>query len=1005
MKRKLLFILMWIGIFYTGNAFSQEKTVSGKVSATDGTTLPGVSVLLPGTTIGTTTDSNGNFSLKVPESATRLVFQYLGYVRKEATITGNFLEVSLENDEENRLDEVLVVGYGTQIRRKSTDNIARITASDMADVPSPSFQSLLSGKAAGVQVMQTNGKVESGMTIRVRGVSSISAGSDPLYVLDGMPLINQNESNYTAPTNPLLTLSPSEIESIDILKDAAATAIYGSRGANGVIIITTKSGKEGRNVLNANVSQGFSSPTRLREWLNADEYIELFTEAAINRYGLEDGTDIAEETFDWLAVGTDWRNREVNTDWQDLAFQNGRITDFDLSLSGGNQKTKYFFSGAYNKTDGIIRSNDLDRISSRINVSHELSSKFTAGANLSFSRTGINRVSNDNAFTTPLQSIAQAPISPAYLEDGEPNPNTLYANYLLQDKHAFYNTMIRRVTGKAFAEYRFLPNLKFNSDFGYDLFYQTEDQFVGSQAPFQSTNGESYASSVGTESYIFSNYLSFNKTFAEIHDLDVVAGMEFNDRKRRFQDATGIEFPSDDLITLRSAAEITAADGTVTQNNFLSYFARATYSLYDRYLLKASIRRDGSSRFGTDNRYGFFPAFSAGWIVSEESFLKDSQTLSFLKLKGSWGKTGNAEIGDFASLGLFTGAAYNQTPGLAPSQAANPILTWESIIQSDIGLEFGLLSDRLTGEVSYYTKKSDGLLFNQLLPYTSGLSSITKNLGIVENKGIEFALTSKNINKEGFSWNTNFNLANNKNKITELPNGDDVIDGRNILREGNPIYAFYILEYAGVNPDNGDGEYYVNSVNEDGSLNKERTANANAANRIIAGSPIPNWIGGITNTIRYKDIDFSFTFQGEWGASIYNGGGVYQSANMIYEDNQTKDQLRRWQNPGDITDVPQARLYLNNGAQHSTRYLEKADFIRLRNINLGYTLPKSFTQKIGVSNARVYASGFNLITITNYSGYDPEARSDAGASQAARGIDFYSAPAAKTYSFGINVTF
>lgn len=597
MKQKLPYLLSFILVLFMLTAAAQDRRITGTVAGDDGAPLPGVSIAIKGTNVSTQTNAEGAYSITASQGAV-LVYSFIGLKSEERTIgSSSVINVTLGADAAS-LDEVVIVGYGTQSKRTLTDNVAKLTSSDIAEIPSPGFQNTLSGKAAGVQITQTNGKVEGGISIRVRGVASISAGSEPLYVVDGMPLINSNESSTSAPTNPLLSISPNEIESIDILKDASATAIYGSRGANGVVIITTKSGKDGRNSFTANVAHGYSEPTNVREWLNTEQYIELFTEAAINRYGQTTGTEIAEDTFDFLAQGTDWRSREIDEDWQSLAFQQGRNTDADLSLSGGNKSTKYFFSGAYNNTAGIIRGNNLERITSRINISQDFSEKFTAGANLSFSKSDIDRISNDNAFTTPLQAIAQPALSPAYLENGEPNPNTLYANFLLQDRHAFYNTVLRRVTGKAFGEYRFLPYLKFNSDFGYDLVYQTEDQFVGSQAPFQSTNGEGYAATAGTESYIFTNYFTFNKNFNNVHNFEAVAGMEFNDIRRRFQSVTGIQFPSDDLITVRSAAEITAGDGTFTQSNFLSYFARATYSLYDRYLLKASIRRDGSSRFG-----------------------------------------------------------------------------------------------------------------------------------------------------------------------------------------------------------------------------------------------------------------------------------------------------------------------------------------------------------------------------------------------------------------------
>lgn len=1007
-SHKLLALLL---VFCSYLAFAQERTITGTIYDAGGSPLPGVSVAIKGTNLSTLSNGDGQYSIVV-ENGRTLVFSYIGLTSEERVVgQTNTINVTMAEATSN-LDEVVVVGYGTQSKRKLTDNIAKLTSSDISEIPSPGFQNTLAGKAAGVQVVQTNGKVEGGISIRVRGVASIGAGSEPLYVLDGMPLVNRNESNNGAAQNPLLTLSPNEIESIDILKDASATAIYGSRGANGVVLITTKRGKSGVSNISANFSYGGSQPTNRVEFLSASEYIELMTESTVNSgyladegFSLADRIAYAEDTFDGLSAGADWRNGQFyNTDWLDYILRNGAVMDGDLSFSGGNDKTTYFFSGAYNGTKGIIRGNDLSRLTSRVNVSHRFSDKFNAGANISFGKTDIDRIANDNAFVTPMQAIAQSPLSPAFLPDGEPNDGTLYANFLLEDKHAFYNTVIRRVTGKAFGEYHFLPYLKFNTDFGYDLYYQTEDNYRGRLTPFMSTNGYGYASSVGTESYISSNYLTYSQSFNNQHDLEIVAGMEFNDTRRRFQSVTGTQFPSDDFQTIASAAEITGGNGSVSQYNFLSYFVRGTYSFKDRYLLKASLRRDGSSRFGENVRYGTFSAVSAGWILSEEDFLHDSETLSFLKIRGSWGQSGNADIGDFASLGLYQGTSYNQRSGLLPSQPANSFLTWEKVDQLDIGIDYGFLNNRISGEIDYYVKRSDGLLFDVPLPGTSGFSTITRNIGLMENSGVEFVLNTKNIAREGFTWNTSINISKNKNQVKTLPNAADVVTGQNILREGNPINAFYLIEYAGVDPDNGDALYYMNNE-VDGVLNRETTNNPNAASRIVTGMPIPEWIGGLTNTMLFNGFDFSFTLQGESGASIYNMAGTYQSSNGDYYDNQTRDQMRRWRQPGDITDIPQARLLDGNGTANSTRYLQQADFIRLRNVNLGYTIPQHATQRLGVSRLRVFFTAFNLLTFTNYEGFDPEARADQAASLVGRGMDFYSAPAARTYSLGVNVNF
>ncbi len=448
------------------------------------------------------------------------------------------------------------------------------------------------------------------------------------------------------------------------------------------------------------------------------------------------------------------------------------------------------------------------------------------------------------------------------------------------------------------------------------------------------------------------------------------------------------------------AAEITAGTGANTTYNFLSYFARAALNLHDKYYLKASIRRDGSSRFGSNERYGFFPAFSVGWIVSEESFLKNNRTLSFLKVRGSFGQLGNSEIGDYASQTLYNGVSYNKISGIRLEQPGNNNLTWEKSKQIDLGVEFGLFNDVITGEVDFYTKNTDGLLFSVPLPGSSGQLSFNKNIGNVESKGVEVVLNSKNIRSKNLQWTTSFNIANNTNEIKSLPNGNaDIITGETINRVGESVASFFLPEFAGADPATGDALYYTDGA---GSA----TTNAyEDANRIIAGNSQPTWIGGLTNEINFKGLVLSFTFIGEWGASIFNGGGVYQSSSADYFDNQTIDQLDRWQNPGDITNVPQARLYGQNGTGPSTRYLQKGDFIRLRNVMLSYNLPKSLTEKVNVGNARIFISGVNLLTFTQYTGYDPEARADFDSYGFDHGWNFYSAPQAKTTSIGINVNF
>ncbi len=900
---------------------------------------------------------------------------------------------------ERKIDEVIVVGYGKSTKAKLTDNVAKISSESLKEVPNANFQNAMVGKAAGVRVNQTNGKLESGFNINVRGSASISAGTSPLYVIDGIPMINNDESTNGAPVNPLVTLSATEIESIEILKDASSAAIYGSRGSNGVVLITTKTGKKGKPKLTLNLSQGFSAPTNKMKFLNAKQYVELFLEAGRN-VGRESSVITRLNRY---SNYTDWKNGEIDTDWQDYIFQKGSVRDADFSVSGGDDKYNYMFTASNNDTKGIIRKNDLDRNTARLNVSANVTNKLKLGLNLGFSRTSIDRVSNDNQFTTPMQAIALAPISPAFV-DGEPFDGTTYANFLLEDKYSKYNTLIKRVTGKLFGEYKITKNLTFNSDFGYDYYNQKEKKFRGKKAPIMSTDGYAFNSWVDTENIIFSNYLSYNLKLGS-HNFSAIAGTELNKNRREYGSVTGIKFPSDDFQNIDSAGEINAGEGNASEYSFFSYFARANYDYQGKYLLKASIRRDGSSRFGKANRYGTFPAFSAGWVLSKEDFLSASNVISLLNLRASWGQTGNAEIGNFASRDLWNAASYKQLPAIEPSQPENGDLTWEKSNQTDIGLDFGLFNNRITGEIDYYNKKTNGLLFYQNIPYTSGYSNIYRNIGDMKNTGFELVINTQNIKKDNFTWDTNFNIALNNNKVVSLPDGNkDQIPGNVIRRVGERLDSFYLVEYAGVDSANGDALYYKNTLKADGTLDKTTTNDYSEAQKIVAGSSTPNWIAGLTNTIEYKNFDFSFTLYGEFGGNLYNSGGKFMSTSGGNGyDNQTVDQMNRWQNPGDITNVPQARLGKGNGAEESTRYLEKNDFVRLRNLSLGYSFNKSLINALGVNKLRIYVSAINALTFTKYSGYDPEARSDT--SRGGGGSTFYSAPPAKTVTFGINVNF
>jgi TonB-linked SusC/RagA family outer membrane protein len=995
----------FLGLFFVSSLLmAQEKKISGVVKGEDGVPLMGVNIVIDNTSKGTQTDFDGKYEIMAsPQDV--LVYSFVGYkVIKRAAGQETIINIEMVSD--NTFEEVVVVGFGKQSKRKVTDNIASVSSSDINNIPIASMQGALTGKAAGVQITQINGKVEGGVKMRIRGVSSISSSQEPLYVIDGMPLINDDESVSEAPINPLISLNPNDIESIQILKDASSAAIYGARGTNGVVLITTKQGKSGKTKVSLNTSTGWSEATNKMKWLNAEQYVELFTEASTNSYGAED-TWLTEEGgyFDWMSNGKDWRTGEVDTDWQDFALVKGSVQEHNFSISGGTDKTLFFISGGYNDTQGIVRGNSLDRYSFRSNLDHKISDKFRVGMNTSLSKTKISRIGTDNSFATPLQAIAQSPLTPPYLDDGiVPNNETsIYYNFLMQEYNGNWEVNIFRVLLNSYLEYQILPELGFKTEFGYDNNNQTEEYFAGSLTESASTDGYADANSIQSDKYSITNYFTYAQTFNEDYDIELVGGMSFEESSRKRQYVAGTGFPSDNLQTVASASEITSGTSSRTKYNFLSYFGRATFSILDKYLIKGSLRYDGSSRFGSSNRYGIFPAASVGWIISEEDFIKDSETISLLKLRGSYGVTGNAGIGNFASLGLFGGTAYNQKSGLSPVQLGNPDLKWEKTNQVDVGLDFGILNNRISGEIDYYSKKTNDLLLNEPIPATSGYTSITRNVGSLTNKGFEFVLNTNNIMSKDLTWKTSLNLSTLDNEVTDLPSGD-IVAGRNIVREGETISSFYLVEYAGVDPANGDALFYRNTVKTDGSLDKTTTNNYNEAERIISGSPYPTFMAGLTNTMSFHNFDFSFTFQGEWGSSLYNEGGKFQSGNARYEDNQTVDQLDRWQNPGDITMVPQARMYSTNGQQASTRYLEKSDFIRLRNLSFGYTFPKEITQKFSVDRLRLYFTGINLLTFTDYSGYDPESTYDnLGNSNIEKGITFYSSPPAKTLTIGLNI--
>ncbi|SKC78505.1 SusC/RagA family TonB-linked outer membrane protein [Ohtaekwangia koreensis] len=1013
MKRGLLLLVAGM-LFFT--SYAQERVISGKItSSEDGSALPGVNILVKGTTTGTVTDVNGNYTINAGPNAT-LVFTFIGFTSIEVeTGSRSTVDVQLESDVK-QLSEVVVVGYGTQVKQDLTGNIASVSGKEIQNQPVPSFDQAMQGRAAGVFVESGNGKLGQGIKVRVRGAASVSASNEPLYVVDGIIVTTDNLSSTDAPTNPLANINSNDIESIQILKDASAAAIYGSRAANGVVIITTKRGKAGKTAFNLNYMKGFSSPTRKAKWLDGPQYYEAFKEAFDNTDAIlqrDEGEDFGSYmygepgfTFDQVLSSElgEW-NKNANENWADNAYQDDAgIDQMDLSASGGNDKTQFYTSLQFSDQKGILINDRFKKLSARANIDHKASDKISFGLNFSLSRSVNNRLSDDNEFTTPMQLLALPPVQPARLEDGTLNQNTVYFNGLLKAENSTFETTVLRNVSNIYAAWQITPDLSFRSEAGVDLLTQNEDMWNGSEVDSQTGNvkGGGFSAYANIVNYSTNNYLSYNKVFGK-HNLDLTAGMSFQKYELDATDITAQTLPSSAFRTLTSASVITDGKSSATDYAFLSYFGRANYKFNDKYLVSLSGRLDGSSKFGKNERYGFFPAASAGWIISQESFMENiKNTLSFLKLRGSIGVTGNAPTQNFAALGLYAANTYDIDPGIAPSQLSNSNLKWETTVQTDFGIDFGLFNDRITGEIDYYVKNTTDVLLNSNVSGISGFLTRFINIGEIENKGFEFVLNSQNIVGE-FSWSSSFNFARNRNKIVDL-NGN-VIEGGYLNRavEGQPIGVFYGIEYAGVDPQNGDALYYINDPE---NPSRETTNDYNAASRTIIGNPNPDFIGGLSNTLSYKGFELNFLFQFVYGNDVFNGAGRFQRANFTYFDNQlVEDWENSWREPGDQTDVPEARLFLSNGDKESSRFLQDASYIRLKTLSFGYNFPSTITNRLSMQSLRLYVAAQNLLTITGYDLNDPEVNTDYLAGNIGQGNDFYAAPQIKTISFGVNIGF
>ena len=1019
------YYFLGILLFHCTLTFAQPRQILGKVlDAKDKSPLAGVTVSSKGSKATTVSGADGSFSIRVNAKATALHFSYIGFDDQEVAI-GNPdqpLVISLTGSQK-ALNEVVVVGYGKAMKRDVTGAITQISGKEVENFPAPSFESAIQGKASGVVVTSGSGKLGQAIQVNIRGISSISAKSQPLYVVDGLPIITSSASDGTnEQTNPLTDINPNDIESIEILKDASAAAIYGARAGNGVVLVTTKKGRNGqKTTIELNTSHGVSNPARKMHFLNAKQYVDLMEKAGVSDGTYDFNNNISgytnvddaiadykagyEGIMDQYSLGTDWRKQAVNTDWQAALFHHNAPTDqINLSASGGNDKTRFFVSGFYNTQQAIVINNKFSRYGARFNIDHNASDRLLFGINLAVDRSQLDRVSHDNAFSTPGQLVAQLPISP-YLNPrtGLPNDSTLYANGIFD---ALYNSdkqVTFRTIGNAYGNFKILPSLSFQSEFGTDILNLNETEFAGKESQDGHGVGRGGVVLTNTVSFNTNNYFTFTPALGDDHKLTAVGGMSYLQNDYQYIFADGEQYPSDAVKNLSGATNILDAGTTNERYTFLSYFLRANYTYRDKFLLSVSDRIDGSSRFSPSHRYGNFPAVSAGWILSEENFLKGSRSLSFLKLRASYGLTGNSEIGETQYQSLYAVTNYPSLPGFSPKQLNSPNLRWEKSAQADIGLNFGFLKNRITGEIDYYHKHTTDLLLNTNIPVTTGyyssttgFASIYNNLGELDNKGFELTLTSQNLTG-AFRWTTTFNLSYNKNKVGNI--GGQIIESSDGLQraiEGQPIGIFFMKKMTGVDPQTGDAVY---ALDDKGGT----THDYDSATRMVVGKYTPNFTGGLTNTFSYKGVDLSFLFYFVTGNNIYNYAGPYMSAGFYNSlDNQTTDMLNAWTTPGQKTNIPRIGYY-GAVADHSSRYLYKGDYLRLKNMTLGYSIPAGAANALKIKSARIYVSGVNLLTFAHYPG-DPEVNTNV-VNNIAGGEDFYTIPQAKTFTVGLNVKF
>lgn len=1034
------------------STIQQQKSVSGKVSDKTGQPLPGVTVLIKGTTKGTISDSEGKYNLtEVPVNAV-LVFSFVGMKSQEiSTSNQTNIDVSLVDDAIG-LDEVIAIGYGTVRKSDLTGSVVSVGADKLKDRPYTNAMQTLAGQVAGVQITQTQGAPGLAPTVKVRGASSINAGTTPLYVIDGIPLEDattnssstgvSSGSNMDFNRNPLNFLNPNDIESIEILKDASSAAIYGSRGANGVVLITTKQGKAGKTKIEANYEFGLSKVLRETKMMNAQQWMEYQTAARNNSWA----TILAANPKASRAIGVTvpvefsdpaWIARiGQGTDWQDVLLRTALSHNIQVSASGGSEKTQFMVSAGYLDSEGVVDMNTYDRINLRSNVRHKFNDKFRLGLNMGFSRAQEAPHGTSGKSDVVSLALQSDPIFPLYVETGSlgfKDPTSIwntFVKYGLQLWHPYSLTreadkkkVMNVMTANSFLEYDIIKDLTFKTAFSSNLentFYNSywnEGQNWGYSGWVPAT-----ASLITLQSsnWVWENTLNYNKTINEIHHLNVLAGYSIQEQLTEYSDMTSGTF-ANDLVHTLNAGKVSSGSTSAQDWSLISYLARANYSLKDKYLVTAAIRADGSSRFGANNRWGYFPSGSVAWRISEEPFMQDLNWLDNMKVRLSYGATGNNQIPNYGAIGLLGYLPYvnggSVSTGIYTQTFADKNLKWEKTGQTNFGVDFSILDQRVNFSGDIYYSRTNDLLLDVPIPIITGFSSTLTNIGELENKGFEVNISTRNINRK-FKWVTDFNIFANRNEVLKLGENDAPIDinqssmtSRTVVGKPIGMYYGYIIDGVIMSQAELDSKAFpVMAGSEPGDpiardVNGDKKIDSN--DRTYIGNYQPDFQWGMTNTFSYAGLELSVMLRGSHGAEILNHNarflksGVGGGNRNMYEE--VSNFWRSESNPGNGK-IPKPRMTPTTVRDFGSSYwVEDGSFVRIQNIRVGYNLPQRMADKLSLGGVKFYVNMENVYVFSDYLGYDPEGSTYQ--TGVLVGFDYGAYPNPFTATAGVNITF